>query len=687
LLHIFTKLVQGVQLLYVSFFQYRGRKNLRHVNSSFYCDQDHFAHDPPGHTCGLPCCNSDLHIHMKVEGHHGGCIAIPFLQRKIIQDNFTLRNNQRGLLKGVPTFTSGFYSLQPERAPQRKPMPKFGTVRSQNEQIPKIQTTPQFQLDHELSQNQDHYIRGREITLPRFQSIGQESSPTSIHLNNFDFSESINDNVSDSNSEDSDTGYYTSIASIAKEEIENKNVTQRLIYPWDMLRASQSEAGGQTDKVRSEDTVYYDIETDVAYKKRLENVDIGKQMSASSCNETDRKTRSLVHTNKSNSNKDLDRKRTSKSLQRVNSFSYCTLTFDNNLFNKGIANKLIPPKCESEAKGTEIQSNETLYPQVFSNGNNLKCFGDTQKNLNANLTHSTEHPHGASEHCSGSIVRKRSNDSVGTHQDTILPTSDQTKTIISSKPRPPMKPKPCKQPHVPDSFVQVDIENRHRTTRKGNDYVSLIRTAMHKSDGHMPSENEGLYTQLTSSADNLTKPEVKDDSNKTVTFSIDGEMLRASKIPKCPPPPPLPPKRAPVKGQMSREYPHKKSNDFQSSRKTEKTHNGLGNLSNDLNFNDQTSTTDNVVRSSDISKHNNMTVAEKLNNLSQSDNIIAEKSSLSLKLRNIDVNKCERIGPESVTNDGVATQQTVAEKTLSPLQDEISRDQPDKIDNPITLIL
>lgn len=151
--------------LYVHTFQIRNlkRKHKDHVKDCektvYYSDFVPFAHDPPGHTCGLPCCNNDLYIRLKVSGHHAGCMSMPF-QNSATEDageNFTLRRNQLHLLKGKPTFKNGgFYSMQQHRSEQRKAVPSFAS-------LPRN------------SSEQRHFLQGRGITLPRIDLANSSS--------------------------------------------------------------------------------------------------------------------------------------------------------------------------------------------------------------------------------------------------------------------------------------------------------------------------------------------------------------------------------------------------------------------------------------------------------------------------------------------------------------------------------
>lgn len=148
--------------------------------------QEHqpFHHDPPGHTCGLPCCNTDLLIQVKVQPTHG-CISIP---RESEYSNFIFRRRQ--LLKGHPTFTNGFFTLQSRNANQKGI--HFGSTRNLRET--RTSTLP----GENLQKKEYDYLKNRAVTLPNFGVTGRDiSAKRDMQLEGFATGES-NDLSSDS---------------------------------------------------------------------------------------------------------------------------------------------------------------------------------------------------------------------------------------------------------------------------------------------------------------------------------------------------------------------------------------------------------------------------------------------------------------------------------------------------------
>ena len=84
-----------------------------------------FSHSPPGHTCGLPCCSEDIHIHLRLNAPASryNCMPTPHRQADL-ENNFTFRRSR--LLAGRPTLTNKFYSLQTAKGLRsRAGLPKF----------------------------------------------------------------------------------------------------------------------------------------------------------------------------------------------------------------------------------------------------------------------------------------------------------------------------------------------------------------------------------------------------------------------------------------------------------------------------------------------------------------------------------------------------------------------------------
>ncbi|KAL3885258.1 hypothetical protein ACJMK2_025346, partial [Sinanodonta woodiana] len=117
-----------------------------------------YAHDPPGHTCGLPCCGGDLHFYLRERGRSKGCLS--FKAADAEHGNFTLKR-QRELPRGNPSFPrDGSFSLQPPRVSTRGQIPEFGNTRGQKiVSNSETQCTNQTIVPH-------NFLKGREITLP-----------------------------------------------------------------------------------------------------------------------------------------------------------------------------------------------------------------------------------------------------------------------------------------------------------------------------------------------------------------------------------------------------------------------------------------------------------------------------------------------------------------------------------------
>ncbi|KAK7495224.1 hypothetical protein BaRGS_00013634, partial [Batillaria attramentaria] len=84
-----------------------------------------FSHSPPGHTCGLPCCSDNIHIHVKPPAPRYGCMPVPYKQADL-ENNFTFRRNQ--LITGRPSLSSKFFSLQTPggaKGRARSQLPRF----------------------------------------------------------------------------------------------------------------------------------------------------------------------------------------------------------------------------------------------------------------------------------------------------------------------------------------------------------------------------------------------------------------------------------------------------------------------------------------------------------------------------------------------------------------------------------
>ncbi|GFO29777.1 hypothetical protein PoB_005628200 [Plakobranchus ocellatus] len=72
----------------------------------------HFSHNPPGHTCGLPCCNQDdqdQQLSLNPAPAQRGCVTVPIISpAELSESNFTMRR-RRGI-DTVRPLSGGFFS-------------------------------------------------------------------------------------------------------------------------------------------------------------------------------------------------------------------------------------------------------------------------------------------------------------------------------------------------------------------------------------------------------------------------------------------------------------------------------------------------------------------------------------------------------------------------------------------------
>ena len=202
-----------------------------------------YSHDPPGHTCGLPCCSENLQIQLRIRKPPRSCIGIQDFD--VIQQNFTFRG--RFNTRTRPVLESGFFSVQAPKDETRGAIPKFGSVSVGG--LKRITD----------NQRQYNFLKGREITLPESKD---PKAVEKLYLENFDVGET--DDVLFVS--DDDIEYYLSVRNPNEKPkgvpYPPRDIDQS-IYPWDMLKEmKQNHENGisNNDKVDdSSSSNYYEI--------------------------------------------------------------------------------------------------------------------------------------------------------------------------------------------------------------------------------------------------------------------------------------------------------------------------------------------------------------------------------------------------------------------------------------------
>ena len=199
-----------------------------------------YSHNPPGHTCGLPCCNEELQIQLRVR-RPKSCIGFQNVD-EVLQDNFTFRRGK--LLKDRPVLENGFFSVQQAKETQRAAIPKFGS-------LSKCTTKTNNSL------GRHNFLKGREIALPETK---EPDATNKLYLEDFYTGES--DDLLDVSS-DKDIEYYMSVKPPDGPDkgvpYSPKDLEEKEIYPWDLMlelkmKTSQSE---KTDDTTSSN--YYEV--------------------------------------------------------------------------------------------------------------------------------------------------------------------------------------------------------------------------------------------------------------------------------------------------------------------------------------------------------------------------------------------------------------------------------------------
>lgn len=204
-----------------------------------------YSHDPPGHTCGLPCCSEDLQVQLHKQRQPRSCIGIQDQDTEHLQQNFTFK----GKLKRQPTLENGFFSVQEQKEGCHRPIPEFGSVRASS--VPA------------MAEKQKKFLKGREITLPQSDD---PNATQRLYLEDFNFGESDDFLDPDDTSSTSEIEYYISVKSPLDPErgvpYDPKELDKCQIYPWDLLKEMKDNMSSKTSSDRTEDSSssnYYDV--------------------------------------------------------------------------------------------------------------------------------------------------------------------------------------------------------------------------------------------------------------------------------------------------------------------------------------------------------------------------------------------------------------------------------------------
>ncbi|WAR04622.1 hypothetical protein MAR_019991, partial [Mya arenaria] len=169
-----------------------------HVRNPFRREKEEiepvqYSHDPPGHTCGLPCCNKDLQVRLLKQKQARSCIGIQ--ENDALSQNFTFKGRLR---RQVP-LEHGFITVQEQKQEERPKIPDF------EDDSEKMAT---LKLPNEKPQSDKtnyHFLKGRAMTLPQ----GSEPNATEkLYLEDFNFGESGDFLDADGTSNDSEIEYY-----------------------------------------------------------------------------------------------------------------------------------------------------------------------------------------------------------------------------------------------------------------------------------------------------------------------------------------------------------------------------------------------------------------------------------------------------------------------------------------------
>ena len=201
-----------------------------------------YSHNPPGHTCGLPCCNEELQIQLRVKRNRGPrtCIGIQHVD-EILADNFTFRGGK--VSKDRPVLENGFFSVQQKKEAQHGAIPKFASV------------SKGMTKTDDLGRH--NFLKGREITLPEAKD---PDATNKLYLEDFYTGES--DDLLDVTS-NKDIEYYMTERNPTNPEkgvpYSQKEIDTKDSYPWEIVLElkSKTSASEKTDDTSSSN--YYEV--------------------------------------------------------------------------------------------------------------------------------------------------------------------------------------------------------------------------------------------------------------------------------------------------------------------------------------------------------------------------------------------------------------------------------------------
>lgn len=228
-----------------AFFPFHGQSKNKKPNP----DMVPYSHDPPGHTCGLPCCSEDLQIRLQKQRPPRSCIGIQDTDNEgVFQQNFIFR----GCMKQQPVLENGFFSVQEQRQGDHRDLPEFCNVQGQDMTVADCEEQKRFP-----------FLKGREITLPR--SSGP-CATEKLYLEDFNFGETDDFLDPDTNSSASEIEYYMTVKNPEDPNrgvpYNPKDIENRQIYPWDLLRDLKDNISMKAQSEKTDDSSssnYYEV--------------------------------------------------------------------------------------------------------------------------------------------------------------------------------------------------------------------------------------------------------------------------------------------------------------------------------------------------------------------------------------------------------------------------------------------
>lgn len=203
-----------------------------------------YSHNPPGHTCGLPCCSKDLQVHLRVQKPPRSCMGIQ--EHEILGQNFTFK----GKLKSGPGLENGFFSVQEARENPHAGIPKFGSVRGSLNNVSE-------------EQKKYNFLKGREITLPEAED---PYATEKLYLEDFKLEESDDFESFDLKGYDSgietmkenEIDYYVTVKNPSDPEkgvpYDPKNLDNTQIYPWDLMKGLKDSVSYKSVSEKGDDS-------------------------------------------------------------------------------------------------------------------------------------------------------------------------------------------------------------------------------------------------------------------------------------------------------------------------------------------------------------------------------------------------------------------------------------------------